>query len=838
MNTRYFVRLMMLAFFTVIIAGVGKLAVAQEGSRLLDRGLFLKLERGGNGAIDPILGGIIDGKATTPRKGDMVTFSDGKTALWTEESADSDGWFKGKYLGGAYACFTFNSNSDRVALLESFGDDMVYVNGVPREGNKYAYKDTYPVWEASFNYSRIPIRLRKGENQLLFVCSRGVLKVRLQDIEPGVIFNTADVTVPNFLTGQKVDDYAAVVVINATDKPLEGAYIEAGSANGVSGRTKVPLIQPMSLRKIGFKLEGPAPTTAGVTDIKLDLTNGSGDGTKKLAEAEIPIETVSPSATHNVTFISSIDGSIQYYAVVPPRGSDNGKPKALFLSLHGAGVIATNMAKSYYPKTWGYIVCPTNGRPYGFDWEDWGRMDALQVLHIAKSTLNIDPSRIYLTGHSMGGHGTIINGATYPDQFAAIGASAGWITWWSYVFHHDTASSPMAMMLRRATMPLNTYKLKENYKQLGVYILQGSEDDNVPITESINLSDTLSKFDKDFVFHEEMGVGHWWGLGDQAGTDCVDWPPMFDYFARHARPGESRILNIDFTTASPGVSAKDYWLTIDAQERQLEPSRVIVRFIPSRNKFIGTTENVKTLSFDLKMADKTKPFVVDLDSTSLDSFTVASDAQRLWLVKNSGKWSVAAQPPADDKNPDRYGTFKDAFRNDVVFVFGTHGTREENHWAFDKARFDAEYFWYQGNGSIDVVSDRNFDPAAYPDRNVILYGNEKTNSAWNKLLGSTPVTVTEGELTFGKKVMKGPGYACLMVRPRKGSVTRSVGIVAGTGITGMRMTYAVPYLQPGFGLPDVTILDKKDADKGNFGTKAAGFFGLDWSIDSGEFVWR
>ncbi|OYV85622.1 MAG: hypothetical protein B7Z63_05225, partial [Ignavibacteriae bacterium 37-53-5] len=358
------------------------------------------------------------------------------------------------------------------------------------------------------------------------------------------------------------------------------------------------------------------------------------------------------------------------------------------------------------------------------------------------------------------------------------------------------------------------------------------------ITESINLSDTLSKFDKDFVFHEEMGVGHWWGLGDQAGTDCVDWPPMFDYFARHARPGESRILNIDFTTASPGVSAKDYWLTIDAQERQLEPSRVIVRFIPSRNKFIGTTENVKTLSFDLKMADKTKPFVVDLDNTQLDSFSVAPDAQRLWLVKDSGRWSVATPPPADDKNPDRYGTFKDAFRNDVVFVFGTHGTREENDWAFDKARFDAEYFWYQGNGSIDVVSDRNFDPAAYPDRNVILYGNEKTNSAWNKVLGSTPVAVTEGELTFGKKVMKGQGYACLMVRPRKGSVSRSVGIVAGTGITGMRMTYAVPYLQPGFGLPDVTILDKKDADKGNFGTRAAGFFGLDWSIDSGEFVWR
>ena len=62
------------------------------------------------------------------------------------------------------------------------------------------------------------------------------------------------------------------------------------------------------------------------------------------------------------------------------------------------------------------------------------------------------------------------------------------------------------------------------------------------------------------------------------------------------------------------------------------------------------------------------------------------------------------------------------------------GKSEENTWAFAKARYDAETFWYRGNASIDVIPDTAFDAAAKPDRNVILYGNADTNAAWDALL--------------------------------------------------------------------------------------------------------
>jgi hypothetical protein len=50
---------------------------------------------------------------------------------------------------------------------------------------------------------------------------------------------------------------------------------------------------------------------------------------------------------------------------------------ALVLSLHGAGVQGIGQAQAYSPKDWAYLIAPTNRRPFGFDWEEWGRRNGL-----------------------------------------------------------------------------------------------------------------------------------------------------------------------------------------------------------------------------------------------------------------------------------------------------------------------------------------------------------------------------------------------------------------------------------------------------------------------------
>jgi hypothetical protein len=87
------------------------------------------------------------------------------------------------------------------------------------------------------------------------------------------------------------------------------------------------------------------------------------------------------------------------------------------------------------------------------------------------------------------------------------------------------------------------------------------------------------------------------------------------------------------------------------------------------------------------------PLSINIDSTKLTGLVPFSPDTLLWLY-NRGAWRQGRAPAAELKGAHRYGTFKDLFRNDVVFVYGTAGDAEEQAWAFNKSRFDAERFWY------------------------------------------------------------------------------------------------------------------------------------------------
>src|SRR5262249_46767066 len=154
-------------------------------------------------------------------------------------------------------------------------------------------------------------------------------------------------------------------------------------------------------------------------------------------------------------------------------------------------------------------------------------------------------------------------------------------------------------------------------------------------------------------------------------------------------------------------------------------------------------------------------------------------------------------------------------------VYGTGGTVEENAWAYAKARYDAEQFWYRGNGSIELVADREFDAATERDRGVILYGSAETNAAWSALLGDSPVQVRRGRVAIGDRELRGDDLACLSPRPRPGSDRAAVAVVAGTGLAGMRLTDRLPYFVSGVAYPDCAVLGTETLTQGAGGIRAA-----------------
>src|SRR4051812_1653550 len=123
-------------------------------------------------------------------------------------------------------------------------------------------------------------------------------------------------------------------------------------------------------------------------------------------------------------------GRLQPYGMhVPARypGSDRAWP--LIIHLHG---FANNLDEPYYSPAGlvaeadrqGYLVASPLERG-DYSYENEGMVDVLEVIADVRKHYDVDPNRIYLMGHSMGGYGTNRIGMHFPDLFAAIAPAQG-----------------------------------------------------------------------------------------------------------------------------------------------------------------------------------------------------------------------------------------------------------------------------------------------------------------------------------------------------------------------------------------------------------------------------
>jgi len=792
---------------------------------------------------DPVEYQYVQGTLVAPKAGDAVTTTDGKELKWEATRANDKGEVVHAALGGGYLWWTVKSEVEEARVLVAQGHIGVYVNGEPRFGDPY-----------STGYVQLPVLLKKGENHFVFRAIRGFINARLNPVvvrDPSypALLTSADSLVPDLVRGSPGMYRGALVVLNCGSKPLTLA-LESQRADLVDEKASYSggwrVVQPFSARKLPFvvKYEGEASDQPLEYLVELNALTAGGPkspsaGVNVLGETSLKLNVKGPGDTRKITFTSKIDGSVQYYALRPaqvPAGVTT-KP-GIVLSLHGASVEASGQAGAYSDKSWCHIVCPTNRRPYGFDWEDWGRLDALEVLDHARGTLDHDPAMTYLTGHSMGGHGTWQLGAHYPSMFAAIAPCAGWRSFYTYGGKRDPDDDAFGKLLQRADNPSDTPLLIRNHAQHGVFIVHGDADETVPVTEARAMRDALKEFHNDLHYYEHPGGGHWYDTGDEngdKGADCVDYQPVFDLFAKRRVPNSHEVRAIDFTTFSPGISATSFWATIEQQVAPFSASRIQLRADPNMRRISGTTGNVRLLK--LRVADAIRAgdrLLLDLDGEKLD--LAWPEDGNLWLQRGES-WQLVHGPLPGSKRPARYGGFKDAFRNNFVIVYGTGGDAETCQWAAAKARLDAEHFYVRGNGSVDVLSDKEFAPADFADRNVILIGSAATNSAYAALKFECPISVQPGKVVIGDKTLQGD-LAVLAVYPRPGSATTSVGVVSGTSLKALRLTNRLPYLAPGIGVPDFLVLDCEMLRDGAKGIRACGYFDMDWKLAPADTVIR
>jgi len=770
------------------------------------------------------------GAMAEPKAGGVVgKNAKGEDLAWAVVEANKEGWIENRALVGGYLHVVVESAKARTMILDAAGFYVAWINGEPRGGEKYGA-----------DYLRHPIRLDKGRNVLMFRGERGRIRARLYVPPAEVFFIDKDTTLPDLVIGEKGPAWAGLRLVNATGERLTGIEI-LQKVNGREVRTvSDTTVAPLLTQKLAVPLSVDAPSVEGAVKVEIRARAKAGRQTIETPPLAVELKAVAASAHHSRTFVSEIDGSVQYFGVasmITGEGQPAGAKPALILTLHGAGVEGIGQARAYKPKDWAYIVAATNRRPYGFDWEDWGRLDALEVLAEASRLFGTDPDRTYLTGHSMGGHGTWQVGATVPGPWAAIAPSAGWHSFTSYgggPTYKDP--SPVEKLLLRANNPGDTTALARNLLNTGVYILHGDQDDNVPVAQARYMRELLGKFHPDFTYYERPGAGHWWG------NECVDWPPLMQFLKERGRPADEAVRKVEFVTADPGISAGSRWVGILAQQRPLEFSKVVIERDEAGRAFKGTTENVERLAIDVPGTaagggEAASKITLELDGSKLE-VRPAPGAGSVYLERQEEGWLQTGAPSLGLKGPHRGGGFKDAFRHGFILVYGTKGDAAEDARAFGKAKFDAEMFWVRGNAGIEILPDTAFAPAKFKDRSVILYGNADTNSAWTKLLAGSPVEVRNGWARVGEKRYQGADYAAYFVRPRPGSDVASVGAVTWTGKAGWVAASPGQYFISGAGFPDLLVFSSEILRSGSEGIRAIGWFGNDWSVERGDIIWN
>lgn len=769
---------------------------------------------------------LLAADSTPPVLGATLRGDLGSEQSWRAATPDAQGRVG---ADAAWAYTHVESPAARVMLLALTGASRVYVNGAGFVGDVYGY-----------GFRGVPVALRAGRNDVYVTGIRGTFALELWTPSESAVVGSWDITRPQLLAGSNEGlHHAGVLVLNATDAPLTvrtGAGGAAAAHDTVfqHGTNPEIVLAPLCVEKLLVEMltAGPAPKQPGKLSYPL-VVNG--------AERPFELEIVDPGSPRRITFVSPVDASVQECSMLPPVAP----AKSIVLTLHGADVDAYAQVKSYSRKQDQLLVAPTNRRPFGFDWQDWGRTNAYEALAAARTALRLGDLPVYLTGHSMGGHGTWHLAANDPDRFVAIAPSAGWVSFDTY--GRGVRESELAATWRAADRSSDTLALARNLARLPAYVLHGEADDNVPASEARRITTALGELGAQPVLHVEPGAGHWWDGERGAGADCVDWPEIFALFA------DSKPVtigpDIDFTTVDPAVDSTYGWLEVVQALDSARSLRVRSKLELASGDLVLTTDNVRALHFNsLPKGWRVRGLVLDGQRIELKSWDLG---RPFW--RGPEGWAIAPAEHVFDqqKSPEFSGPFKRVFERGFLLVYGTAGDEREDAVSLERARCDAEVWWYRGNGHARVLSDREFLAHADPEwifglelgafvPNVVLYGNADTNAAWTSVFGDTaPVAARRGALRASGREWTGDDLAALFLVPRRdatGRVIALAGAFADSGVRGARLGYVLAPFTSGVGYPDYTVFSSRVLTAADGGVLAAGFCDAEWRPDGRGFV--
>lgn len=205
----------------------------------------------------------------------------------------------------------------------------------------------------------------------------------------------------------------------------------------------------------------------------------------------------------------TVAGRSYHYQVYVPADYQSKPSWPAILFLHGAGergddgLLQTNVGlapairknPSRYPAI---VVFPQV--PRDSQWVGAPADMAVAALQQTMKEFKVDPKRLYLTGLSMGGHGTWYVAYRNPDLFAAVVPICGWVR----EFGFFKGSVPVVPGDSAAVMP----NLVQRLAKTPIWIFHGEVDQVVNVNGSREPAAALKAAGADVRYSELLGLDH------------------------------------------------------------------------------------------------------------------------------------------------------------------------------------------------------------------------------------------------------------------------------------------------------------------------------------------
>lgn len=402
-------------------------------------------------------------------------------------------------------------------------------------------------------------------------------------------------------------------------------------------------------------------------------------------------------------YFCKADGTGQRFSMTIPKDFDPNKTYPLYVNLHGNG--GRPLPSKSEAKQSEYFQI----RPWGrgdISYFGLGEVDVLESMKHVLKWYPIDPDRINLGGHSMGGNATWDLASKYTNLFSSLTPKAG----------------------------RSGDDYYENFRHLPALIQHGAKDGSQPVDFGRYTVSRLEQLGYSVIYKEFPEDGH--GIRNPY--------PVETWFVKQRRPRSPKIITYTCDTTKNGEA---YWTRI-------------LRFIdPHYPATIDARVSGQVLTLDLKNieaielniadipADNSKPIRIKTGEQELE--ITSSDSGKIILQSKDGTWSRIESwtPPADEKRPYMPGAVANLYSGEpLLIVYPTEG-KEANRKAMEMAAKNIVLYGGFGKemitGSVPIKADLDVSEEDIQNRNLILFGGPKYNTVSRKLAGKLPVNINQ-----------------------------------------------------------------------------------------------